>query len=105
MFSCIAVTTAFTEYGTAQLAIAKGTADPSVLEAAKNKLFHDVNKDALALVGVGIAMFVATFIYTAAWIYTGEATTRRIRETYLRAVLRQNVYVPPCGSQGVKTGV
>lgn len=27
----------------------------------------------------------------ASWIYTGETTTRRIREGYLRAVLRQNV--------------
>lgn len=25
------------------------------------------------------------------WIFTGEATTRRIRERYLKAVLRQNV--------------
>lgn len=27
----------------------------------------------------------------ATWIYTGETNTRRIREAYLKAVLRQNV--------------
>lgn len=27
----------------------------------------------------------------ATWIYTGETTTRRIREGYLQAILRQNV--------------
>lgn len=36
-------------------------------------------------------MFAATYIYTASWIYTGESSTRRIREAYLQSVLRQNV--------------
>lgn len=25
------------------------------------------------------------------WIYTGETTTRRVRENYLQAILRQNI--------------
>lgn len=38
-----------------------------------------------------LSAVVATWIYMATWIYTGEKSTRRIREKYLQAVLRQNI--------------
>lgn len=51
-------------------------------------------------------MFAATFIYTATWIYSGEATTRRIREAYLRSALRQNVaYFDAIGAGEVTTRI
>lgn len=78
------LTTSFTEYGT-RLALGQDTTD------ARSRLFDEVNKDALYLVYIGIGMLVATYIYMAAWIWTGETTTRRIREGYLRSILRQNV--------------
>ncbi|KAF0442740.1 P-loop containing nucleoside triphosphate hydrolase protein [Gigaspora margarita] len=40
---------------------------------------------------LAISTFVATYIYMATWVYTGERQTRQIRERYLRAVLRQNI--------------
>jgi ABC-type multidrug transport system fused ATPase/permease subunit len=36
-------------------------------------------------------MFICTFIYMYAWVYTSEATSKRIRERYLKAVLRQDI--------------
>jgi ATP-binding cassette, subfamily B (MDR/TAP), member 1 len=36
-------------------------------------------------------MFVCTYIYMNVWIYTSEATAKRIRERYLRAILRQDI--------------
>jgi ATP-binding cassette subfamily B (MDR/TAP) protein 1 len=42
---------------------------------------------------IGIGIFACTFIYTFIWIHTGEKAARRYREAYLRAVLRQNMWV------------
>lgn len=40
------------------------------------------------------------------WIYTGEITTRRIRERYLQSVLRQNVaYFDKIGAGEVTTRI
>jgi ATP-binding cassette subfamily B (MDR/TAP) protein 1 len=36
-------------------------------------------------------MFICTFIYMITWVYTGEVTSKRIRERYLKAVLRQDI--------------
>ncbi|KWU43090.1 P-loop containing nucleoside triphosphate hydrolase protein [Rhodotorula sp. JG-1b] len=74
------LTTAFTDFG-------KNPGSPD----ARSRLFDEVNKDVLILVYIGIASFVATWIYMFTWIYTGETTTRRVRENYLQAILRQNI--------------
>lgn len=36
-------------------------------------------------------MFVCTYIYMCIWAYTAEVAAKRIRERYLRAVLRQDI--------------
>ena len=36
-------------------------------------------------------MFLCTFIYMTVWVYTAEVTAKRIRERYLKAVLRQDI--------------
>jgi ATP-binding cassette subfamily B (MDR/TAP) protein 1 len=36
-------------------------------------------------------MFICTYIYMNVWVYTSEATAKRIRERYLRAILRQDI--------------
>jgi ATP-binding cassette subfamily B (MDR/TAP) protein 1 len=36
-------------------------------------------------------MLVCTFIYMYIWVYTGEINAKRIRERYLRAILRQDI--------------
>jgi len=36
-------------------------------------------------------MFVCTFAFMYIWVYTGEVNAKRIREKYLRAVLRQDI--------------
>ncbi|KAI9662049.1 MAG: GTPase-activating protein [Alyxoria varia] len=45
----------------------------------------------LYFVYLGVAMFVATYISTVGFIYTGEHVTRKIREQYLAAIMRQNI--------------
>lgn len=39
----------------------------------------------------GIGMFICTYIYMYVWVYTGEVSAKRLRESYLRAVLRQDI--------------
>ncbi|RHZ65755.1 hypothetical protein Glove_311g36 [Diversispora epigaea] len=51
----------------------------------------EVNHDTLIFVYLGCIDFFATYIYMAAWVYTGERISRKIREKYLRAILRQNI--------------
>lgn len=36
-------------------------------------------------------MFFCTFTYMYIWVYTGEISTKRLREQYLQAVLRQDI--------------
>ncbi|PWN25584.1 putative Leptomycin B resistance protein pmd1 [Jaminaea rosea] len=64
---------------------------PAVQEAARQTLKDAVAKDALLLLYIGIATFGATYIYSAAFVYTGEEVTRRFRETFLASTLRQDI--------------
>ncbi|RKO95366.1 hypothetical protein CAUPRSCDRAFT_4768, partial [Caulochytrium protostelioides] len=43
------------------------------------------------LVYLGIAQLVSTWLYIGLFLYTSEATSHRLREAYLRAVLRQDI--------------
>ncbi|TFK28078.1 multidrug resistance protein 1 [Coprinopsis marcescibilis] len=43
------------------------------------------------LVYIGVGMFVCTYAYMYIWVYTGEVNAKRVREAYLRAVLRQDI--------------
>ena len=36
-------------------------------------------------------MLVCTYVYMYIWVYTGEVNAKRIRESYLQAVLRQDI--------------
>ncbi|RKO86361.1 ABC transporter type 1, transmembrane domain-containing protein, partial [Blyttiomyces helicus] len=56
---------------------------------------------ALYFVYLGIGMFTLTYIYMSTWLYVGESISHRIREAYLRGVLRQNIaYFDMPGSGG-----
>jgi ATP-binding cassette subfamily B (MDR/TAP) protein 1 len=46
----------------------------------------------LTFPSIGLGMFVCTYIYMLIWNYTSECQGRRIREKYLRAVMRQEVW-------------
>ncbi|KZP07068.1 hypothetical protein FIBSPDRAFT_804345, partial [Athelia psychrophila] len=48
-------------------------------------------QDASYLVYIGVGMFACTFIYMYTWVCTSEVGSKRLREAYLRAVLRQDV--------------
>ncbi|KAA8910879.1 P-loop containing nucleoside triphosphate hydrolase protein [Sphaerosporella brunnea] len=52
---------------------------------------HEINRFTLYFLYLGIGEFVMVYISTVLLIYTGEHITGKIREEYLRAILRQNI--------------
>lgn len=68
--------------------------DPMAVQAfkeAQSQLRDAANRQAVYFVYVGIGLTVATYLYTAIFTYTGQCITDRIRETYMRALLRQEM--------------
>lgn len=63
----------------------------AALQAAKDDLKTQSGHNALYLMAIGIGMFLATWLYMFIWNVTGELNSKRIRERYLAAVLRQEV--------------
>lgn len=62
--------------------------------------------DALYLTCIGIGMFLCTYVYMTVWTYTGEVNAKRIREQYLRAILRQEIaYFDDVGAGEVATRI
>ncbi|TBU45834.1 P-loop containing nucleoside triphosphate hydrolase protein [Dichomitus squalens] len=66
-----------------------GAAEDLPIAAAHFK--HSAALNASYLVYIGIGMFVCTYTYMVVWVYTGEVNAKRLREAYLRAVLRQDI--------------
>ncbi|KAI0361184.1 multidrug resistance protein 1 [Trametes cingulata] len=102
----------FVNFGTA-LTISRDPSDPQAQAAAQAQLpaataafKHSSALNASYLVYIGVGMFVCTYIYMATWVYTGEANARRIRERYLRAVLRQDIaYFDNVGAGEIATRI
>lgn len=93
------LTTAFLEYSNALIF------GGDIVEA-RNHLNHEIVHGVLFLVYIGIAMFVGTYIYSATWTQSGQVITRRIRERYLQAILRQDIaYFDVVGAGEITTRI
>ncbi|KIL58420.1 hypothetical protein M378DRAFT_27545 [Amanita muscaria Koide BX008] len=69
-------------------------------------LRHDARLNTIYLVYLGVGIFVCTYAYMAIWVYTGEVNAKRIRENYLKAVLRQEIaYIDKVGAGEVTTRI
>jgi ATP-binding cassette subfamily B (MDR/TAP) protein 1 len=60
-------------------------------KAAIAAFHHKIDNLTLDLVYIAIGQFVSTYIATVGFIWTGEIISARIRENYLRSVLRQEI--------------
>ena len=69
--------------------VANGT-QADINTAAAN-FRHSADKDAAILVYIGLGILGCTFTYMYSWVYTGEMSSKRVREKYLQAVLRQDI--------------
>ncbi|KAF8158859.1 P-loop containing nucleoside triphosphate hydrolase protein [Mycena galopus ATCC 62051] len=61
------------------------------LPAAAADFRHQASKLATYLVIIGCGMFVCTYTYMFVFVWTAEVNAKRIRERYLKAVLRQDI--------------
>lgn len=79
---------------------------PDQIDSARRAFKHDAAQNALYLTFIGIGMFAATYLYMYIWVYTAEVNAKRIRERYLRAVLRQDIaFFDNVGSGEVATRI
>lgn len=60
-------------------------------QTSQSHFNHELGHYTLYFVYLAIAEFVAIYVATVSFIYTGEHMTRKVRENYLAAILRQNI--------------
>ena len=64
---------------------------PGAVEEAASNFRKTAAEDATYLVVIGIGMFICTYSYMLIFVYIGEVNAKRIRERYLKAILRQDI--------------
>ncbi|WVR08476.1 hypothetical protein IAU60_005531 [Kwoniella sp. DSM 27419] len=104
------LTTSFTAYAvTAGQITSGGFSGPqaaAALQAAKDDLRTQSGHNALYLMALGIGIFLTTWAYMFIWNITGELNSKRVREKYLQAVLRQEIaYFDDLGAGEVATRI
>ncbi|KAJ5693406.1 ABC multidrug transporter mdr1 [Penicillium macrosclerotiorum] len=78
----------------------------SLREISFDAFYHELTKNVLYFVYLGIAEFVTVYVSTIGFIYTGEHVTQKIREHYLEAIMRQNIaYFDKLGAGEVTTRI
>ncbi|PYH88449.1 ABC multidrug transporter Mdr1 [Aspergillus ellipticus CBS 707.79] len=78
----------------------------ALYEISYESFYHQLTKNVLYFVYLGIAEFVTVYISTVGFIYTGEHITQKIREHYLESILRQNMgYFDKLGAGEVTTRI
>ncbi|KAF9444209.1 P-loop containing nucleoside triphosphate hydrolase protein [Macrolepiota fuliginosa MF-IS2] len=96
----------FVSFATTVKLVQDGQATSDDLSAAAREFRRSANRNALYFVVAGIVVLFCTFIYMYAWAYTSEVNSKRIREHYLQAVLRQDVeYFDEVGAGEVATRI
>ncbi|KIK97939.1 hypothetical protein PAXRUDRAFT_807077 [Paxillus rubicundulus Ve08.2h10] len=76
------------------------------LGAAAAAFRHNAAADASYVVCIGFSVFLCTYIFMCIWVYTGEVNSKRIREKYLQAVLRQDIaYFDNVGAGEIATRI
>lgn len=65
--------------------------DEALVAAARAQLHAETRDSLLYLVYLGLATLVTTYAYMSAWVFSGDVITRRIRQAYFAAVLRQDM--------------
>ncbi|KAJ3573412.1 hypothetical protein NP233_g2453 [Leucocoprinus birnbaumii] len=83
-----------------------GQATQADLDAAASDFRSSSSKNALYFVYTGIVVWACTWFYVYGWSYTSETNSKRIREAYLKATLRQDVeYFDEVGAGEVATRI
>ncbi|KXN91892.1 Leptomycin B resistance protein pmd1 [Leucoagaricus sp. SymC.cos] len=96
----------FINFATTVALFHDGQASEDDLHIAARSFRSEANRDALYSVYLGIGELVCTWVYMYTWTYTSEVNSKRIREAYLKATLRQDVeYFDDVGAGEVATRI
>ncbi|KAJ5884738.1 hypothetical protein N7495_009248 [Penicillium taxi] len=63
--------------------------DGSATTSSNSESQHEINKNILLIVYLAIAQFVTIYIHLTCWTMSGARLAQRLRETYLKSLLRQ----------------
>ena len=85
------LTESFVTFGTAIQQLQQGNGTQQAVDEAAAKFRHDAALDASYLCYIGLGLFATTFTYMYFWVYTGEVGSKRLREQYLKSILRQDI--------------
>lgn len=71
-----------------------------------DEFHHELVKNVLYFIYIGVGEFVTIYFATVGFIYTGEHITQKIREAYLKAIMRQNIgYFDNIGAGEITTRI
>ncbi|ORX90713.1 P-loop containing nucleoside triphosphate hydrolase protein [Basidiobolus meristosporus CBS 931.73] len=76
------------EFGAFSTKVIKGI---PITPAEIDSFRSTINQYTLYFIYLAIGIFVTTYAYMSTWVYAGERQTRKVRESYLAAVLRQDI--------------
>ncbi|KAL1744419.1 ste6-like protein [Schizophyllum fasciatum] len=84
-----------------------GDADAAAqIPTAAANFRHSSSLNASYLVYIGIGMMACVYVYMVGWVYTGEVNAKRLRESYLKATLRQDIaYFDNVGAGEIATRI
>lgn len=87
------IVNAFLDYGRIVIPMENGLIpfDAVVLDQAKKSIEDKVLQNVYLFVGIGGAAFVGAYLMQSSWLMAGERISHRVREKFLRSVLRQDV--------------
>ncbi|KAJ7644192.1 P-loop containing nucleoside triphosphate hydrolase protein [Roridomyces roridus] len=78
----------------------------AALPGVAHNFRHEAGLLATYLTVIGVGMFVCTYTYMFLYVYTAEVNAKRIRERYLKAVMRQDIqYFDKVGAGEVATRI
>ncbi|RCN34395.1 ABC transporter transmembrane region [Ancylostoma caninum] len=86
------MTTIFLRAQNSEFVLGKGKTDPNGLPGVTRKEFDDqVKLFCYYYLGLGIAMFTTSYVQIVCWETFAERITHRLRQIYLKAILRQQI--------------
>uniref|UniRef100_A0A1I7X1Z2 ABC transmembrane type-1 domain-containing protein n=1 Tax=Heterorhabditis bacteriophora TaxID=37862 RepID=A0A1I7X1Z2_HETBA len=86
------MTTIFLRTQNSEFVVGKGNTDPNGLPGITQEQFdEDVGRFCLYYLILGVAMFITSYIQIVCWETFSERITHRLRQTYLRSILRQQI--------------
>jgi ATP-binding cassette subfamily B (MDR/TAP) protein 1 len=104
------LTQSFTNWGILSKEVAAAI-EPSAellqsFRLAGDAVKRDASRNAVYLLIIGVAQGLCAYFYMVVWNYVGEANSKRLRQAYLDAVLRQEIaYFDEIGAGEVATRI